>query len=218
MARRRKAPKAQLAATKALWDDTWNAVMPSALIEALKPLRESKKSVPGRLLHFTDAAGALGILRGKHLRLSRSRSSNDPLELEFGLGLVRECLDGMSNAGEWTHTFKEEVRNCVRSSGAALPDRPSCSRATSPFRCARDRRPWDRTAPRLRARALRPDRARPTTPSSIARTGPRTHARSPSPRSPRTSCGYRREGSSGERRRRWGGSRAEPLSRPSHGQ
>jgi hypothetical protein len=96
------------------WNDTWETVMTPAIKEAMTYLRDSKKRVPKTLLHFTDAGGAVGILRNKHLRIVRSRSSNDPMELEYGLDIARKCITALKG-DEWTSIFKEEMLNCFDS-------------------------------------------------------------------------------------------------------
>ena len=96
-----------------VFSELWDEVMPQAIGDANKHLIGSKTSVPDRLLHFTDATGAVGILREKYLRVSRSRSSNDPLEVEYGLEIARECLLELKSRDANVGMFKEEVSNAL---------------------------------------------------------------------------------------------------------
>src|SRR5579862_2796865 len=53
-------------------------------------------AIPHTLYHYTDASGLLGILASKCLWATDSRYLNDNLEIEYGLGLLREVLDETS--------------------------------------------------------------------------------------------------------------------------
>jgi hypothetical protein len=103
-------------------DEMWESVMAPAIHAANKNLREAKKSVPKKLLHFTDAAGLVGIFgrdldinRRPHLRLCRARASNDPMEFQYGLDLALECLNTMSHSDGDFYKFKAEIRGGLNS-------------------------------------------------------------------------------------------------------
>ncbi len=70
-------------AFRAMW-----AQVVSPVFERMNNLIE-KGAPPEHLVHFTDAAGFLGITKDKKLRLGRALSSNDPKELKHGIRLAR---------------------------------------------------------------------------------------------------------------------------------
>lgn len=72
-----------------LWDD----LIGPAINRALDPIRKENVTAPARLLHLTTVAGFEAILRTRILRISRARSSNDPMELDHGLGLAEKVLE-----------------------------------------------------------------------------------------------------------------------------
>ena len=113
--------KERRAEVHALVSGIWDKVMTPAIDGALKNLREAKKTAPRTLLHFTDAAGLVGILgkdpdtnRKPHLRLCPARSSNDPTELQYGLDMALKCLQGIKTSDEDLWKFKEEIDNSIK--------------------------------------------------------------------------------------------------------
>jgi hypothetical protein len=65
-----------------------------AFHDSIAPPKRRSTSPPERCLHFTDLGGLLGILGDQlHFRLNRARSSNDRMEIEYGLGIARRLLD-----------------------------------------------------------------------------------------------------------------------------
>jgi hypothetical protein len=113
----RSVPKSSAArrrreAIRAFWDEVWESVIPPFDEYVLKHLRESRESVPRRLLHFTDMAGVAGIVNAKTLRLTRAKASNDSREMLYGLDVGRRCLEAMPGSDDWIRIFKEEVSGC----------------------------------------------------------------------------------------------------------
>jgi hypothetical protein len=87
--------------------------MPAALERAMNYLRHSRDDAPETFVHFTDAAGAIGIVSDGVLRLCRARCSNDSMEVEYGIRLAKDCLrDEISNQGETNRIFKEAIAGC----------------------------------------------------------------------------------------------------------
>jgi hypothetical protein len=108
-----KLTKEQSARLQEFFDQSWDAVMPNAVADANRYLIASKKDVPDTLLHFTDANGAVGILKNKYLRLARARSSNDPLELSYGIDIAREELAKITTKDDWVEMFRTEALNSL---------------------------------------------------------------------------------------------------------
>ncbi len=79
-----------LVGLREVFNEVWHNTTEPALTNALKRIKDAGTDVPGQLLHFTSAHALVQILRTGKLRLSRARSSNDPRELEYGLGLARD--------------------------------------------------------------------------------------------------------------------------------
>ena len=74
---------------KEIHADVWNNTIAPAVTSEMERIRDAGCDVPAHLLHFTSAQALVQILQTRKLRLSRARSSNDPGELEYGLGLAR---------------------------------------------------------------------------------------------------------------------------------
>lgn len=94
------------------FSDIWDVTMPELSRAALKYMRQSRRNVPSRLLHFTSMAAVERVLSGKTLHLTRARSSNDPMELQYGLEIGKRYLDELRGDDEWTQLYVQAVRDC----------------------------------------------------------------------------------------------------------
>jgi hypothetical protein len=117
---KRRAAKAVREQRNLIVDEMWEKVMTPAINIANKTLRDARKRVPNKLLHFTDAGGLVGIFgrdldinRQPHLRLCRARASNDPMEFQYGLDLALSRLKRMSHSDQDFYKFKAEIRGGI---------------------------------------------------------------------------------------------------------
>jgi hypothetical protein len=63
------------------------------VIEGTRILWETSRPVPDRLWHYTDAAGALGVVRGRELWATHALFMNDASELRLAYPLLEDALE-----------------------------------------------------------------------------------------------------------------------------
>jgi hypothetical protein len=118
--------------THAIYDDVWDNAVSPAIEESMKELRDLKRDVPERLLHFTSAAAVVPIIEKRTLRLTRAMASNDPEETAYGLnlarGLARELLNPnvSEDAAMGKELFASFAGRMVNGSKQPLPDPHIC--------------------------------------------------------------------------------------------
>jgi hypothetical protein len=77
---------------KEFFSEVWDKSTGPAINDANAPMTTARPTPPQRMLHFTSAVGLEAIVRTGSLWLSRARASNDPMELEYGLGIGRSII------------------------------------------------------------------------------------------------------------------------------
>jgi hypothetical protein len=111
------------------FDELWTVAEP-LFAEYAASTRAQVPPPNGELLHFTDPGAAIAILEHKVVRLSRARSSNDPLEVEHGLGVIRdevEALRRQTDGDGFALGFLNSVRDFLKSGESLVwreSDRP----------------------------------------------------------------------------------------------
>jgi len=90
---------------------------------ALKASRVDQGARPGRLFHYTTAAGFEGIVSSASIRATNFSFMNDPLELEYGRRLIHEHLTerlATSTGGVAGALFRHCLEELDRESGSEI--------------------------------------------------------------------------------------------------